>query len=294
VCYFWNLSRSGPLFGTRTRLLCVSQTFLQSMPRDAIRTCFDRFQQEVRDEIEQHRLDERQLQANTIATLNSEIASLHEEKRLHGVWIKETEEKTCRDQVAATAATVEFRRKIKLQKLQHEASLVSIAENTQLLKGKERDLESMTATVSQLRTSIAANELNEILMNDAIDGYGVSIELVEMEVDNVRVRNRQMSDENKRLKERMGVRMREQEKERAEIATFRPRMLEMAEHMVAEYKKISKQIVKIDEKQKRIIAEKTAIIAQMLSASTKEDGVKKRKCPSQASSTVPDGAECSV
>jgi len=264
------------------------------MPRDVIRTCFERFQKEVHDEIEQHRKDERQLQANTIATLNSEIASLQEEKRLHGAKIQETEEKACRDKVAATAATLEFRRKIKLQKQQHEACLATIAENAELLKGKERDLESMKATVSHLKISIAANELNEILLNDAIEGYGVSTNLVEIEVDNVRVRNRQISDENKRLKERMVMRTREQEKEKTEMAAFRPRMLDMADRMVVEYKRITKEIDKIDGKQKRIIAEKTAIIEQMQSALTKENDVKKRKFQSQSCSPVAGAAECSL
>jgi len=36
--------------------------------------------------------------------------------------------------------------------------------------------------------------------------------------------------------------------------------------MVTEYKKINKQLIKIDEKQKRIIAEKTAIIMQLQNA----------------------------
>jgi chromosome segregation ATPase len=264
------------------------------MSHDAIRTCFDRFQEEVRDEIEKNKLCEQQLQASCIASLNCEITSLHEEKRQHGVCLKETEEKVRRVQVAANASTVEFRRKIKVQRQQHEASVASMAESAEVLKAKERDLLSLKATVSQLRSNIADNKLKEVLMKDAIDEYSVSINLVETEIENVRARNRQVYDENKKLKEKMCVRTREHEKEKAEIATFRPRMLDMADRMVAEYKKINRQIVKIDEKQKRIIAEKTAIIAQMQSAMTTEGAAKKRKHLPQACHAVADGGECSV
>jgi len=104
-----------------------------------------------------------------------------------------------------------------------------------------------------------------VLLTDALDDYGIKINLVEVEIESVRARNRQMHDENKKLKEKIGSRMREQEQQKAEMASFRPRMVDMADRMVAEYKKINKQIVKIDEKQKRIIAEKTAIIMQLQS-----------------------------
>ena len=261
------------------------------MPRDALRACFDRFQKEVREEMEKKVSDNELLQTSSITTLNSEIASLSEEKKLQDTRMKENEERVCREQAAAAG---EFRRQMRLQKQENEASMAGMAERAELLKDKERELLSLKTTVTQLRSSIAANKRNEILMTDAIDQYGVKINMVEMEIDNVRMRNRHVYEENKKLKASMGVRTREQEKEKAEIATFRPRMLDMADRMVAEYKKITKEIVKIDEKQKRIIAEKTAIIAQMQSAAMAAGAAKKRKGLSEIAGTADDCGGSSV
>jgi len=117
--------------------------------------------------------------------------------------------------------------------------------------------------VQKLKIDISRKRSNEMQLTDAIDDYGIKMALVEVKIESVRARNRHLHDENKKLKEKIGARMREQEQQKAEMASFRPRMVDMAERMVAEYKKINKQIIKIDEKQKRIIAEKTAIILQL-------------------------------
>jgi len=58
-------------------------------------------------------------------------------------------------------------------------------------------------------------------------------------------------------------------------------MLEMVDKMVVEYRKMTQQIMQMDEKQQRIIHEKSAIIASIQEA----DVVKKRKLIDHATST---------
>jgi len=137
----------------------------------------------------------------------------------------------------------------------------------------------MKTTVADLKSNIKTNKINGEKMVNAIDEYDVKVNLVEMEIQNVCQRNRQIHEENKKLKEKMANRKREQDKQKAEMAemaTFRPKMLDMADRMVAQYNKITLQIVKIDEKQRRIIAEKTAIISQMQTEKL-ANAAKKRK-----------------
>jgi len=222
------------------------------MTHDSIDDYFDRFQKEVRAEIDKKTNSEDKL-AQNITTLSEEIAVLKKNRETEVERIKVHDKKVLRDH---TERTAELQQKLKKQKLQHEASVVSITE----------ELTSMKSTVVELKSTIQKNRVQADVMSDAIDDYVVKIELVELEIESVRVRNKQIHAENKKLKERACTKAHEQEQQKAEMATFRPRMLDMADRMVTEYKKINKQLIKIDEKQKRIIAEKTAIIMQLRSA----------------------------
>ena len=224
--------------------------------------CFDRFQKEVRAEMDKKTQTHTKL-SKSIAALNSQITRMNEDNEKEVERIKVHDAKIQREH---TERTSELQQKLKRQKLQHDASVCTIAEGLRHAQAKEDELVSMKSTVGQLQNTIAQNKVQEDAMNDAIDEYSVKIGLVEMEIESVRMRNKEIHAENKKMQERMGAKAREQEHQKAEMASFRPKMLDMADRMVTEYRKINKQLVKIDEKQKRIIAEKTAIIMQLQSA----------------------------
>jgi len=109
----------------------------------------------------------------------------------------------------------------------------SIAQTSEEIKVKEKRLLLIKSEVVELRNDIARKRSNEVLLTDAIDDYGIKITLVEVEIESVHARNWQMHDENKKLKEKIGSRMREQEQQKVEMASFRPRMVNMVKRMVA-------------------------------------------------------------
>jgi len=231
------------------------------MSHDGVNECFERFGQEIRAEI-QKKTDAHDVLVHAITGLKSQISLLQKDRETEIERIKIHNDSILQQH---TNDMKELHRKIKRQKLEHDDSLSLIAKTSEEIKVKDKEFLLIQSEVVKLRKDIAGKLSNEVLLTDALDDYGIKINLVEVEIESVRARNRQMHDENKKLKEKIGSRMREQEQQKAEMASFRPRMVDMADRMVAEYKKINKQIVKIDEKQKRIIAEKTAIIMQLQS-----------------------------
>jgi len=232
------------------------------MTPDSVDLYFDRFKKEVRAEIDKKTNSHAKL-AQNVNTLTERIALLKKDKNTEVERTKAHDIQVLRDH---TEQTNELQRKLKKQKLEHDESVESIAEGVRKVRVKEKEMESMKSTIAGLTSTIESNKVQAATMSDAIDDYVVKIELVELEIESVRVRNKQIHAENKKLKELAGVKEREQEHQKAEMATFRPRMLDMADRMVTEYKKINKQLIKIHEKQKRIIAEKTAIIMQLQKA----------------------------
>jgi len=229
------------------------------MAHDAVAACFERFQTEVRAEIQKK--------------VDADMASLEEEN----VQKQKLQDDLVQREHAAT--TNDYRRKIRLHKQQTEDSASKLSECSDIIQAKETELLCMKTTVADLKSNIKTNKIDREKMVNAIDEYDVKVNLVEMEIQTVCQRNRQIHEENKKLKEKMANRKREQDKrkaEMAEMATFRPKMLDMADRMVVHFNKITLQIVKIDEKQRRIIVEKTAIISQMQTEKL-ANGAKKRK-----------------
>jgi len=110
---------------------------------------------------------------------------------------------------------------------------------------------------------------------ESIEAHVIKIGMVEMEIESVRMRNKAMRDENSKLKEKISRTARECEQQQNETASFKPQMLDMVDTMVVEYRKIMHQIALLDEKQKRILLEKWAIIAHM----QQPDSQRKRKTP---------------
>jgi len=236
---------------------------------DGIEDLFVRFQSEIRAKLLKKTNALQDLGLN-ITTLNTQISKLHGENE---ATIKEGKLEEARVLAAHTQQVVELRKKAKHDRQKHDTIAKEMAANTEMLAVKEKELANTKELAVKMKQRMEKTQQGEALLASSINAQVVKIGLVELEVESVRMRNREMHQENKKLKEKFSRRIRECEKQEAEMSASKPKMLDVVDKMVVDYRKMTQQILQMDEKQQRIIHEKAAIIASL----EKADVAKKRK-----------------
>jgi len=108
------------------------------MAHDAVAACFERFQTEVRAEIQKK--------------ADADMASLEEEN----VQKQKLQDDLVQREHAAT--TNDYRRKIRLHKQQTEDSASKISESSDIIQAKETELLCMKTTVADLKSNIKTNK----------------------------------------------------------------------------------------------------------------------------------------
>ena len=236
---------------------------------DGIEDLLKRFQGELLAKLHQKTNAMQDLGLN-ITTLNTQISKLHCDNE---DIIKQGKLEEARVLAAHTQQVTELRKKAKHDRQQHETIAQKMAENTETLVVKEKELANTKELAAKMKRRMERTQKGEALLASSINAQVVKIGLVELEIESVRMRNREMHEENKKLKEKISRRIRECEKQEAEMSSSKPKMLDVVDKMVVDYRKMTQQILQMDEKQQRIIHEKTAIIASL----EKADVAKKRK-----------------
>jgi len=226
---------------------------------DGIEDLLGRFQGELRAKLLQKTNAMQELGQN-ITTLNTQISQLHCDNE---EIIKQGKIEEARVLAAHTKQVAELRTKARHDRQQHETIAKELTKNTETLAVKEKELENTKELAAKMKRRMERTQKAEALLASSINAQVVKIGLVELEIESVRMRNTEMHEENKKLRDKFSRRIRECEKQEAEMSSSKPKMLDVVDKMVVDYRKMTQQILQMDEKQQRIIHEKTAIIASL-------------------------------
>jgi len=247
---------------------------------DGLDGAFQRFRQEIREQMAKKTEGVKE-------SLNSQISQLQDENAKTVASGKTADEKVL---LSHTKQVSELRKKVKQYCQEHDAITIKEQENTALLCSKEKELVTSKELVTKMKQRMEKTRKNEEVLSASISAQMIKISVVEVEIETVRTRNKDMLEENKKLKDKIGRRSRECDEENAEMQSYKPKMMDMIEKMVTDYRKINHQIDELDEKQKRILLEKTQIIEEMQTASES----KKRKLDQVAATTSTSTAQIAV
>ena len=250
---------------------------------------FERFQAEIREKMGAKTSNLHQLEQE-IATLNSSISDLRQEYDDSTLQARQAGDKIKHDHDRVTS---DLRKRLQAHDREHKEISATLAQNILLLECKEKEVVTIRASVAQLRKRAEKNKRVSESLTDSISENNIKIGMIELEMESVRMCNKAVHEENKKLKQKIVQRAREIDQQKTELASYKPRMLEMVDKMVVEYRKIHAQISMMDDKQKRIVAEKTCIIEQLQAATASS---KKRKAPEAepASSATPANISSTV
>ena len=246
---------------------------------DEMRDIFGRFEQEVRAKMLSKNTALQQLGA-TITGLNTQIVAQRAENEASAECAR-AENALVLEQRGHEI--VHLRKKMKQYRAQRDAGVEKVEQSVAALAAQEKELSDSKKTTSILRKNMDKTERSVTVLSESIEAHVIKIGMVEVEMESVRMRNKVMRDENSKLKEKISRAASDSEQQHRETAAFKPQMLDMVDTMVVEYRKIMQQIALLDDKQKRILLEKSAIIEHMQQA----DSHKKRK-------TQDDTAEASA
>ena len=236
---------------------------------------FKRFQAEICEKMSAKTANLHQLQQE-ITALNRSITDLRQEQDDSALQAQKAGDKIKHHH---DKVTNDLRTKIQAHDRERKEISATLTQNILLLECKEKEVITIRASVAQLRKRAEKNKRASETLTESISDNNIKIGLIELEMESVRMCNKAMNDENKKLKQKMVQRTREVDHQKAELASYKPRMLEMVDKMVVEYRKIKTQIDELDDKQKRIIAEKTHIIEQLQASNVL---TKKRKASEAA------------
>jgi len=246
---------------------------------DEVRDLFVRFEQAVRDKMLAKNTALQELGA-TIVSLNTQIVVLRadneasiESVRAENALVLEVRERQMEL----------LRKKVQKYKKQRSDGKEKMEQTVAALAAQEKALADAKNASAVMQQRMEKTAQSEEKMSQSIDAQVVKVGMVEMEMESVRMRNKLVRDENSRLKEKASKTARDCEQQQKDTAAFKPKMLDIVDTMVVEYRKIMQQIALLDEKQKRILLEKSAIIEHMQQTDTRN----KRKAPD-------DTAEVSV
>jgi len=237
---------------------------------DEMRDIFGRFEQEVRGKMLAKSSAIQRLGV-TIQGLNTQIVALRTENEK----VECTRADNAHQLETRECQIEQLRKKLKQYKTQRNAGREKIEQNTADLVARQKELADSKQAIAVMQKQMENTTQNVMGQAESIEAHVIKIGMVEMEIESVRMRNKAMRDENSKLKEKISRTARECEQQQHETASFKPQMLDMVDTMVVEYRKIMHQIALLDEKQKRILLEKSAIIAHM----QQTDSQKKRKTP---------------
>jgi len=234
-----------------------------------IEDLFQRFQAEFREKLIKKTNALQDLGLN-ITTLNTQILKLHCDNE---ETIKQGKLEEARVLAVHTKQVAELCKKAKHDRQQHDTIAKEMEDNTKTLAVKEKEFVSTKELAAKMKRRMEKTQKGEALLSSSISAQVIKIGLVELEIESVRMRNKEMHEENKRLKEKISRRICECEKQEAEMSSSKLKLLDVVDKMVVDYRKMTQQILQMDEKQQRIIHEKIAMIASL----EKADIAKKRK-----------------
>jgi len=233
---------------------------------DEMRDIFGRFEQAVRDKMLAKNTALQQLGV-MIASLNMQIVVLRVDNEAS---VESARADNARLLEVCEQQMEQLRKKVKKYTKQRSDGKEKM-ENVAALSAQEKELADTKQATAVMQKRIEKTARSEVSLPELIEAQVVKIGMVEMENESVRMRNKVMRDENYRLKEKASHTVRDCEQQQKDTALFKPKMLDIVDTMVVEYRKIMQQIALLDEKQKRILLEKSAIIEHMQQTHTRRE-----------------------
>jgi len=162
--------------------------------------------------------------------------------------------------LARDSATAELATKLSLAQAASKESATQLSEEKKTAQDTHKRL---LAQIEQKTRIIDHQNEKEQLHCYSIDQNEVSVYNCEMHLQSVVARSSEMSEDNKRLKEKISQRIKEYEVHKCEMARFKPRIMELVDKTVLEFQKCTKKFAKLDERQQKIADEQDKIVLQL-------------------------------
>ena len=178
---------------------------------------------------------------------------------------------------ARDSATAELATKLSVAQ---KASMESAGQLSDAKKTAQDTQKLLLAQIEQKTQIIEHQNEREKMHCYSIDQSEVSVQNCEMQMHSIMARSNEMSEDNKKLKEKIALRIKEYEVHKCDMARFKPRIMELVDKTLVEFQKCSKKYAKLDERQKKIADEQDKIVQQLqhtLLPSTDAQGHSARK-----------------
>ena len=200
---------------------------------DEMRDIFWRFEQAVRDKMLAKNTALQQLGV-MIASLNMQIVVLRVDNEAS---VESARADNARLLEVCEQQMEQLRKKVKKYTKQRSDGKEKM-ENVAALSAQEKELADTKQATAVMQKRIEKTARSEVSLPELIEAQVVKIGMVEMENESVRMRNKVMRDENYRLKEKASHTVRDCEQQQKDTALFKPKMLDIVDTMVVEYRQI--------------------------------------------------------
>ena len=198
-----------------------------------MRDIFWRFEQAVRDKMLAKNTALQQLGV-MIASLNMQIVVLRVDNEAS---VESARADNARLLEVCEQQMEQMRKKVKKYTKQRSDGKEKM-ENVAALSAQEKELADTKQATAVMQKRIEKTARSEVSLPELIEAQVVKIGMVEMENESVRMRNKVMRDENYRLKEKASHTVRDCEQQQKDTALFKPKMLDIVDTMVVEYRQI--------------------------------------------------------
>ena len=181
---------------------------------------------------------------------------------------------------ARDSATAELAKKLSLAQTASKESTQQLSDANKTAQDTHQHL---LAQIEQKTRIVDHLNEKEKMHCYTIDQSEVSVQNCEMQMQSIMARSAEMSEDNKRLKEKIALRIKEYEVHKCDMARFKPRIMELVDKTVLELHKCSNKYAKLDERQQKIADEQDKIVRQLQQTLLPATDSRKRKASSAGS-----------